>query len=360
MTDKFCVAPWHSIAFDPAGKEEICCDIRGQNINRFDIQRDFSLGVFPSACSICYHNEKNNLSSSRIRFNKRLKDTNFFYAVGDCDIREVHLDLGNLCNNRCLTCSPEFSTQIYKKWKDLGWLQSPPSYIKAVTDKQHLDSYRDEGFFENYRSLITATENLTRLRFVGGEPLLNPRLDQYIDAIPKDIAEKTTVLICTNGSIYDERLVSKLGKFSNVEFTISIDAYGELNDRIRLGSSWSTVESNFLKYKQHINDKFAVIVNCTVSVYNILDLDKLVHWVLEHGVNLNLNIVHDPSFLSPLNIPGDWKLLATRRLVQLEKTITDIKTKLSLRGLLSSIDNHRFDEDLWNDFRSYNKHLKEH
>ncbi len=155
MTEKktFCVAPWHSITFDPDGSEDICCDIRGKP-DRIRIQQMFQDGETPHNCDICWQNEKNKLSSSRIRFNQRLLDQNFDYALSKVDIKEIHLDLGNLCNSKCLTCSPTFSTQIYKKWKEIGWIDNPPRYLEKISSKIHHDEYLSDDFFSQISNII--------------------------------------------------------------------------------------------------------------------------------------------------------------------------------------------------------------
>lgn len=358
MTEKtvFCTAPWHSITFDPDGSEDICCDIRGKP-DRLTIQQSFLSAQLPNNCDICWQNEKNKLSSSRIRFNQRLLDQSIDYSQSITDIKEIHLDLGNLCNSKCLTCSPTFSTQIYKKWKDIGWIDNPPRYLTKINSKIHQDEYLSDDFFSKYQTLLSNSDNLVRIRFVGGEPLINPRLHQYIDAIPDNLIDQISILICTNATIYDPELIKKLKKFKQVEFTLSIDAYGELNDKIRVGSKWSEVEENFKKYLNLTDDKFKVIVNCTLSLYNILDLDRFLQWIGEYkSAFLNINPVYDPIFLSPFNLPPDWKILVKRRLSAFN-SVTDIKTQLTIRGLLDSIDQHTFNEAVWQDFKQYTRSL---
>lgn len=353
----FCTAPWHSVSIDPQGQKQICCDIRGNTVDESKIKQKFLQGEFPKECAICEKNEKNKLSSSRQRFNQRFLDNDFTYTLDQKDIREIHLDLGNLCNNRCLTCWPIFSTQVHKKWQEIGWIDNPPNYLPKFSNKIHHDTYRDDDFFNEYCEILKSSPNLCRIRFIGGEPLINPQLNQYIDAVSDEQAQNTSVLICTNVSIYDPGLIDKLKRFKQVEFTLSIDAHGSLNEKIRVGSKWATVEENFKKYVALTDDRFKVIVNSTVSLYNVLDLDVLVEWIKDYPVFLNINLVHDPVFLSPLNLPQDWKTLAVRRLTACEKNCKDIKTKVSLKGLLSAINSYQFNHDHWLQFKKYSRNL---
>ncbi len=188
--------------------------------------------------------------------------------------------------------------------------------------------------------------------------MINPKLHQYIDAIPEDVIDQTSILICTNATVYDPKLIKKLKKFKQIEFTLSIDAYGELNDTIRVGSKWNDVEENFKKYLNLSDDKFKVIVNCTLSLYNILNLDQFLYWIADYkSAFLNINPVYDPSFLSPFNLPPDWRILVKRKLTDVDNNTKDVKVKLIIRGILDSIDRYSFDESKWHDFKTYTKNL---
>ncbi|MEW6185062.1 MAG: radical SAM protein [Thermodesulfobacteriota bacterium] len=87
---------------------------------------------------------------------------------------------------------------------------------------------RDEIFRVVRECLDLGVNNIT---FTGGEPLLNPDLEAFVAAVPK---EKAVVQVFSNGLLLDERMAADLKKAGTYAVQISLDSPNpEEHDRWR-------------------------------------------------------------------------------------------------------------------------------
>jgi len=112
--------------------------------------------------------------------------------------------------------------------------------------------------------------------------------------------------ITSNGMFYNSKLVELLKSFKEVVLIISLDGIGKVQEYIRPGCDFSLVESNIQKFRDYgIN----VLVQSTISLLNVLHLDKLDKWCDERKIhNPQKHIVYDPKQLHPRNLPNELKL----------------------------------------------------
>ena len=216
------------------------------------LRQQFLNGEFPSECERCYVEEASGKLTIRNKVNAnyvKWDQIETYKADTPENLREIQFDLGNLCNLRCTTCKPTLSTQVLQDWKKLGWFAgddrkpeqlsgvsvvsfhkkkpeliephpsinnestledentwvqswyTPGSNHVVTMPKAHLDYYENKEFLESFKRNIIG---VTNLRFLGGEPFLNPNLEDFIDAVPDEQAKDMTLLITTNATIFDE------------------------------------------------------------------------------------------------------------------------------------------------------------
>ena len=84
-----------------------------------------------------------------------------------------------------------------------------------------------------------------------------------------------------------------LAKFQAVKFWLSIDGFGSVNDRVRTGSDWETVEKNALD----IHSWYEAKVETTMHCNNVFDLPHLEMWVNDNNLDWNVFPLTRPPHL---------------------------------------------------------------
>ncbi|MEN2985176.1 MAG: radical SAM protein [Thermodesulfovibrionaceae bacterium] len=122
--------------------------------------------------------------------------------------------------------------------------------------------------FEKIKRVLTDFEELQGLRVLitGGEPLLHPEFDKINDFI-KDIALRK--ILFTNGTLIDERLLSKLNVH---ELQISLDGMEQGHEALR-GSG--TFEKTLSAIKKAKDFNFDVSVATVIHKENLNEFEEL-------------------------------------------------------------------------------------
>jgi MoaA/NifB/PqqE/SkfB family radical SAM enzyme len=194
-------------------------------------------------CSRCWQSQDLGQESLREIYNKNLIDDEILdvlhdsiannFSVSD-KIFFLDLKLGNLCNLKCLMCGPESSSSILSEWKNNSqWFNVGSLSNKDFIWPSEIDF--KEKFFQYFSSL-------KYVKFTGGEPFLNPYIDDILETLP----DTCIVHITTNLTRLDRKKLQLLHKFKNLWLTASIDAIEDLYEIIRYPASWPDVEKNII------------------------------------------------------------------------------------------------------------------
>jgi sulfatase maturation enzyme AslB (radical SAM superfamily) len=253
-------------------------------IGNREIFKDLQTGTAPPECIACTRNENNNLPSYRSMFNSAAKDNGDLQFV---DVRNT-----NLCNLKCRSCGPQFSSQ----WaSELGTLNRKPN-------KYSLDNFKSDVVKSSVHSAY----------FTGGEPFLNDDhwslLQAYVDAgYSKNINLRYNTNLTTL-KYKDISIVDLWLKFKSVEIQCSLDATGEPFNYLRSGTTWEKVESN-LEYLQNIKN-LKISIALTLSNLNLWFLSDTMSYFKNKGILVKLNILHGPDYLSISTIPDELTNIA--------------------------------------------------
>ena len=151
-------------------------------------------------------------------------------------------------------------------------------------------------------------ENLRTINLKGGEPFLNSEIEAALDYLDKkNILSNLIITVSTNGTIYNEKILTYLRKASLVNLHVSIDGLGELNKYIRFGNSHTDlISENIAKFSEMKNIKIGRATS--TMVYNIINLIQLRDWWIEFAkrndrISLSHssfnNFVTHPQWLNP-------------------------------------------------------------
>ena len=230
-----------------------------------------------SACAKCMYEEDNGKKSLREKFNET-------YDMETIGLEYLEVGLDNICNLTCDGCWAEFSSS----WSEKQFPDKPKSF--------HIRSGKD---------IEQLPDTLNKILFLGGEPLMTTRHYKILQKIKKP--ENVEVTYNTNATfMLPEQHISLLNTFKKVHFIVSIDAYGELNDKVRSGSKWNDI----LKFIEQIKStQFSMSINSVLHLNNwhgFLDLEK---FVTEVDVDWEVNILTYPKHLDVANYKNKQEVI---------------------------------------------------
>lgn len=271
----------HASALDP--KTILKWD--SHNVLRDTLSQD----KWPVACSRCRVLEDKGIPSVR---------QNISVTTTDPKLEIIHLRLGNKCNLRCVMCGPNASNQWYNDYVDV----TQTTTFKVANNEYELQKHKDNyqlnsdnfNFSENERlaEIIAAqSSDVKEIHFHGGEPLLSKSHNKLIPLlIEKGLAKNISLFYHTNATIYNEQLFDSLLQFKEVNFILSLDGIGDINDAIRWPSKWKTIQDVMSKMTQ-----FNLSVNHTL---HMLNSEHLTNFLDQINLPTNVSVVTEPGYMS--------------------------------------------------------------
>jgi len=327
----FCVLPWIHLATHPNGGASLCCRSNHTNaiswakkpgsqslvtldndslediINSekfIEVRQAMLNGERPIECEGCWRDEDSGIKSKRQYENERwadvIKQLEMSAHIRKPNYRYIELRLGNVCNNACLTCNSYSSSKWYpdekKISKELTWFQLRP-----------LENFK---WFENpefYDELTKYSEGVEEIYINGGEPTLIKAHFRYLEnLINNGTAAKVHLVYSLNMMDIPDRLIELWKSFKQVTVNASIDDYNERNYYIRYPTHWDETIASIEKLNSVSNVLWHVTQ--TVSMLNILTLDKLGSWLeSNYGKTPHHNYVLYPDYLSLATLPETYK-----------------------------------------------------
>lgn len=239
--------------------------------------RDQSLAGIPlEGCAKCYHEESMGKESLRQQFNKE-------YTRDTVELEYLEIGFDNICNLTCDGCFDEFSS--------------------AWAGKNNPDTPK--------KLLITKTTNINlvpgtikKILFLGGEPLMTNRHRRLL----KKVKNKHQVFITynTNGTFkLDKETTELLQEFKSVNFIVSIDGVGVLNELVRSGSRWTDI-LEFIDQIKNLN--FNISVHTTIHLNNWFGLPYLSNFVERMKLPWTTNVLTYPQKLDIINLSLEDKV----------------------------------------------------
>lgn len=282
----FCYAPWVHMYTNPDNKLLPCCLFDDNNqdfpdlnttslesaINHprmIELRKEFIEGKIPAGCYKCEEQLKTNTTPYREKMNNYGKNKQIVINTDGTlellNFNPTFLDIrfGNLCNLKCRTCSPTFSSSIGAEKNKIYNLKMQVLY---KLDNNIVDQ------------IFSKLEYVEHLYLAGGEPLIEEK--NYI-LLHELIKRKLTPSLLyntnlTNISFKDEIIIDLWKNFTDVRLIVSLDGYKEVNDYIRHGSQYDEILQNIQKIKNEApHVKFTVnSVASIMSMHSLPDVWK--------------------------------------------------------------------------------------
>jgi molybdenum cofactor biosynthesis enzyme MoaA len=336
----------------PDGEYAICCLHRTPVDQRLNVNRDvygawkesnyvrevresFVNDQRHAGCHMCWHHEDRGIISQRQRTSREYKILGI--DVNRPKLTNIELDVGNLCNLKCLMCDEYNSSAILAENRKLG--------INVLDQR---DIAWNDTAFDNIKTMLDQKPSVINIR--GGEPFYNKKLLSLINSISDEDAKNICLHITTNATIWGEAWQQALQRFRLIRFMFSVDAVGKPYEYIRHPADWSTVDSNISNMMTQTNAK--TMVHAVVSNLNIGYLGELIDWSQDKSIYLELDALIDPPYLQIQNLPDSYKSIVLDRLDQwLTKHYPDHIITV-LKGFSEVLKQSKHDPVLWAQFQN--------
>lgn len=282
-------------------------------------------------CDCCENREiltgynRNHMNTSRriylmkIDTSDTVEESNYTQAAnkdGSVDWYPASLDIrfGNLCNQKCIMCSPEYSNLWYDDWQ--AWTDkksfssgSPVTLIKDKYNKwvqpEQLQWYNDPRWWPKFGEMMP---HLRHIYVTGGEPMIVPAHDTMLDKlIDSGNAQNIILEYDTNGSVVNDKLASRWSHFKGVDIRVSMDAIGNHYEYIRFGGKWDRFVDNVTRLKLYERDSNRKIrITSLTSCYQLSTAHTILEsedWCKSIGTNFHIRFLTGPAYHNVLYLP---------------------------------------------------------
>ena len=355
----YCPVPWREQMVDSNGEMRLCCIAQniitnddGTNVNistdslekvwnnkyMQDVRTAMLDGVKIDACHNCYKHEEDSGYSNRLNELediqnisagvKRLKEYDHYTADFPSDIiTDLRPDIydirfGNLCNLKCISCSPNYSSEWYEEvrkshntmqiefdgnkeqidaeFKKLGdwgnfdhgtaWDDSEVNRIIVNNKSGTFEWVNNTKVFENILEQILKSDT-KRIYITGGEPTITQGNYKLLQAlVDNNVAKNIQVWCNTNCTNANLKFYNLLAHFGDVNLMLSIDGVSDAFDYIRYPGKWTQIEKNIKKIVDFVNEN--KLKHWNVSLVPVIQFLNLFDFTIDP---YNLNLATPPS-----------------------------------------------------------------
>jgi hypothetical protein len=185
----------------------------------------------PDKCGTCYQREELGQESAR-----QFESLEWAMQLGLNTVEELsnikhpvlyEIRPSNKCNIMCRMCDDKHSHLIERENILLG--------IPVTTD-----TWKMQDFPYHMINFDTAE----RIYWGGGEPTVMPELYEFLRRCIQKGQVDFELCIGTNALKLSDRLMDLVKEFPRVNFSVSFDGYGRINDYIRWGTDFDTLRRN--------------------------------------------------------------------------------------------------------------------
>jgi len=242
-------------------------------------------------------------------------------SEGRVDWMPSSLDIrfGNLCNQKCIMCSPVYSNMWYEEYFEFNNVNSygagpNPARRTVVLRNESTGKwetppellwYEDPRWWPKFEEMMP---HLKHIYITGGEPMVVPSHDIMLDKLIESGYSKNIWLeYDTNCSAINDKIVERWSHFARVEIRGSMDAIKEQYEVVRFPGKWDKFTRNVEKLKQYQKESNGRIQLLSLSTcfqiatsYSIIESEE---WCKSIGVDFHLRFLEGPAHHSVASLP---------------------------------------------------------
>ena len=336
LPDTFCSLPWINLSTDVNGSLRPCCkfaqpnpnneyqlpnmkdgslDVVWNDVKFQNLRQAFLDGKKPKECQSCWDEEDAGVRSFRVQFliDKKIDDSDIDFApYATNGPRALDLKLNNVCNLKCRICGPQASSTFLKEYQEQYSIKFDQG---AYWLSNKILGTQNESVIEQW------AKELIHLEITGGEPMASPENIKVLELIIKSgRAKEITILLNTNGTLYNKKFIDLLLNFKEVTICLSIDDLNERLEYERYPTEWTDIQTNLEKFiaLRDNNENISLTLCPTVSIFSVYHLPEYLEWTKQNGVYVYYNILHYNPCYSIKNLPDKLKDIVAERLTATE------------------------------------------
>lgn len=279
----FCAVPWAHLYIGTDGNVLPCCAADPKfplgNIEQDSIEsimnsssaramrQRMMTGRRTKECSACYAKEAQGLDSLRHMYNKKFSQDPVPVAEDGTvkNFKPLSLDirLNKICNLKCRSCGPYYSSAIAQEFATIYGIES----AESLDNKQRREALQE---------VLDYLPNVTSIYMGGGEPLLAPENYTIFNELVRINKTNVAIDINTNFTTFEHKGVDVfelLRRFDTVTIAASLDAYGQAASYVRHGTDWNIIENNLARVVAEKNIR--LVITSTVGINNVESLIEL-------------------------------------------------------------------------------------
>jgi len=249
-------------------------------------------------CAKCIHEENTGKDESmREWFNRT-------YTTESVQLEYLEIGFDNICNAACDGCWSEFS----HTWSKINNPDALPNTHIISSDELTED----------------IPSSVNKILFLGGEPLMTNRHRRLLETCA-DLSNMS-VTYNTNGTfLLDDQTINLLNQCKEVEFILSVDGYGELNEKVRKNCHWHLIEK-FINQIQ--NSDYKLLIHTVIHRNNWHGLKDLEQYITKNNFRWRPWILTYPPHLDIANADNKeeiYKFIQETNIPNKEHTLKHIK-----------------------------------
>lgn len=358
MSDDFathtkCPLPWISVTIETNGNFRVCCfsnegiyNQENKPLNIFEhsihdaiqsethkqLRKALSSNIQHPNCEVCWKREraaqtlKHSPVSTRM---KKLSDPTFNQShipeiddqgkLLDNNIISLDLRLSNLCNMKCIMCSPFFSNLWYQDWEELmGVNKFSYAGSSYIIDKKHSDIPSWENSPNWWNEFDKIKSNIRHLYILGGEPFINKANQKILDILVQhDLAKNIHIEYDTNLSVAPLELIEKLKRFKRVDIFVSVEDIEDKYELIRFPGKFDRLVNNLETLKK--NGLHAKALSCCVGTYSLFSPFRIYNYFSKLGYHsYNIRHIRYPARYDVSFLPDEVKIDVIKKYSEME------------------------------------------
>lgn len=362
----FCIIPWVHQYVGTAGDVKPCCvyehqmelgNLKDNSLKEIwnndatkSLRLKFLNGEMDKGCHNCdlMTTLTDSNQNSRSQFNNRFFDQEYAIdavkstepdgSVPEHILYYMDVRFNNLCNFKCRTCSPHFSTSWILDYRKLQNIQKNQHRLNNAF--QYPGNSEDHA----YNEMLPHIPKLKQVYFAGGEPLIQIHHYQTLQKLIESGNTDCHIIYNTNLSklkLQEHDPIEYWKKFQRIIVLASIDGSHAKAEYWRHGTIWKDIVDNVKRIKQEV-PHVRLDVSYTLSWPSAIDMvDFHKEWV-ELGIfkpeDLNINLLTGPHYYRLAVLPN-WKKQQIEKIYREHiEWIKSVDTKKACDELLGKLE----------------------
>ena len=241
---------------------------------------------------------------------------------GRIDWMPSSLDIrfGNLCNQKCIMCSPVFSNMWYDEYfqyyPDLKFGQGKPINIVKNIDSGKWTMPQELQWFEDPRWWVKFEEMAPFLKHIyitGGEPMVAPAHDIMLDKlIELGYAKNIWLEYDTNASAINDKIAQRWKNFKKVDIRVSMDSTKAEYELIRFPGNWDTFTKNVMRLKEYeLSSNGIITISRLTACFQLATAFSIIEseeWCKSIGLAFHIRFLEGPAHHSVDSLSDGAKL----------------------------------------------------